>query len=106
MNARTVSTPHRTMQYYLEKEKAVFSQIPGMDQLLQADETTFYRLEAQYPDAAFAIRTANSLFIGDHEQNVIHQNAYSSILQGDSIPNVRFRFDREMDAYLQRHMWD
>lgn len=106
MNTTTVSPHRHTMQYYLEKEKAVFSKIPGMAEMLQADEITFCRLESRYPDAAFAIRTANSLFIGDHEQNVIHQNAYSAILQGDSIPNIRFRFERDMDAYLQRHMWD
>ncbi|MBQ7801506.1 MAG: hypothetical protein IJ375_04175 [Oscillospiraceae bacterium] len=95
-----------TKQYYLQKEQAVFSQIPGMEELLHADGTTAPELEARYPDAAFALRTANSLFAGDHEQNTIHQKAYSAILHGDSISNVRFRYDRDMDAYVQRHMWD
>lgn len=107
MNTTTVSqTAHHTMQYYLEKEQAVFSTIPGMDALLHADRSTITELEHRYPDAAFALMTADNLFAGDHEQNTIHQKAYAAILHGDSIPNVRFRYDRDMDAYVQRHMWD
>lgn len=94
------------MQYYLEKEQTVFSRIPGMDKLLQADLNAIEALETQYPDAAFALRTANNLFGGDHEQNVIHQNAYAAILKGDPIANVRFRYEKDMEKYVDRHMWD
>ena len=107
MNTTTVSqTTHHPLQYYLEKEQAVFSTIPGMAALLHADRSTITALEHQYPDAAFALMTADNLFAGDHEQNTIHQKAYAAILHGDSISNVRVRYDRDMDAYVQRHMWD
>lgn len=94
------------MQTIMEKEQAAFSRIPGMDKLLHADLHTIEMLETQYPDAAFALRTANNLFGGDHEQNVIHQNAYAAILKGDPIPSVRFRFEKDMAKYVDRHMWD
>ena len=107
MNTMSVSTAaHHTMQYYLEKEQAVFSTIPGMDALLHADRSTIAELEHEYPDAAFAMMTADNLFAGDREQNIIHRKAYAAILRGDSIPNVRFRYDRDMEDYVQRHMWD
>ena len=107
MNTTSVSTAaHHTVQYYLEKEQAVFSTIPGMDALLHADRSTIAELEHEYPDAAFALMTADNLFAGDREQNIIHQKAYAAILRGDSIPNVRFRYDRDMEDYMQRHMWD
>lgn len=35
-----------------------------------------------------------------------HMNAYSSILKGDPIADVHFRYDKEMDAYHARHNWD
>ena len=106
MNTSTRSATHHSNQYYREKEKAIFSAIPGMDELLTADRSTFYELEKKFPDAAFALRTANNLFTGDHEQNTIHQKAYASILNGGSIPDARFRFNKDMDAYVERHMWD
>lgn len=106
MNTTIPTAKHHTMQYYREKEQAVFSKLPGMDALLHADFDSMTDLERKYPDAAFALMTANNLFAGDHEQNTIHQKAYAAILHGDSIPNVRFRYDRDMDAYVQRHMWD
>lgn len=106
MNTAVIPTIRHSKQYYLDKEEAVFSRIPGMNELLHADGSNICELEARYPDAAFALRTANSLFVGDHEQNIIHQKAYSAILKGDSIADIRFRYDRDMDAYVQRHMWD
>ena len=88
--------------YKLEAD--VFSKIPGMAQLRAAREDP--GLRAKYPDAAFALMTAENLFTGDREQCAIHQEAYFSILQGENLKNVRFRFEKEMDAYVQAHMWD
>ena len=48
-------------------------------------------LEAQYPDAAFALEMANNLSTGDNEQNAIHQRAYLAILHGESIAAVQYR---------------
>ena len=82
----------------------VFSKIPGMAQLRTAREDP--KLRAKYPDAAFALMAAENLFTGDREQCAIHQEAYFSILQGESMKNVRFRYEKEMDAYVKEHMWD
>ena len=88
--------------YQLEAD--VFSKIPGMAQLRTAREDP--KLRAKYPDAAFALMTAENLFTGDREQCAIHQEAYFSILQGENLKNVRFRYEKEMDAYVKEHMWD
>ena len=106
MNLPAQSAAYHSNQYYREKEKAVFSTIPGMDELLTADRSSFYELEKKFPDAAFVLRTVSNLFTGDHEQNTIHQKAYSAILNGGSIPDARFRFNKDIDANMERHMWD
>lgn len=89
-----------------QQEEAIFSHIRGMELLRQAPPEKSAALRAQYPDAAFALMTADNLFTGDSEQCAIHQKAYFSILQGENIKNIRFRYEKEMDAYVQRHMWD
>ena len=107
MNTTTAprATTH-TMQSLLAKQRDVFSRIPGIDILLRADPREDDVLAKKYPDAAFALMISNNLFLGDREQNAIHQKAYLSILKGESIPAVRFRYDYDLEAYLQRHMWD
>lgn len=89
-----------------QREARVFSHIPGMSLLLHATPEAQVALESQYPDAAFALMAADNLFTGDQEQCAIHQEAYFSILRGESMKNIRFRYEKEMDAYVQRHMWD
>lgn len=96
----------RTMQQLRKLEAAVFPTIPGMTRLLRAKPGETEQVEAQYPDAAFALRTANELFHHDRELSLISQRAYLSILEGESIASVRFRYDREMELYVQDHMWD
>ena len=63
-------------------------------------------LEVQYPDAAFALMISGNLFVGDREQNEIHQKAYTAILNGESITGVRFKYDYDLESYLLKHMWD
>lgn len=87
-----------------QMEAAAFSRIPGMEQLRRASEDA--SLRAKYPDATFALMAAGNLFTGDPEQCAIHQEAYFSILRGENLKNVRFRYEKEMDAYVREHMWD
>lgn len=94
------------MRSFHSREQAVFSRIPGMDVLLHAKPENYGEAEAQYPDAAFALMVANHLSMGNQEQNAIHQKAYLSILSGEPIQNVRFRYDYDLEQYLERHMWD
>lgn len=88
------------------RERAAFSRIPGMEELLHTPPEKRENLECRYPDAAFALMVANHLSMGNQEQNAIHQKAYLSILGGESIQNVRFRYDYDLEQYLERHMWD
>ena len=96
----------KSMQDFLSREQAVYSKIPGMKELLRTPPEKWNDVELRYPDAAFALMVANHLSMGNQEQNAIHQKAYLSILGGESIQNVRFRYDCDLEQYLERHMWD
>lgn len=98
------TTTTRTMRYYREKERVVFQKIPGMAALIESRFSP--DAVGQYPDAAFACMVADNLLCGDREQSAINQRAYFAILNGEPIANVRFRYDKETGAYLNRHMWD
>lgn len=100
-----MSTTH-TLRYYFEQERIVFGKIPGMKELLCAEDDEIFEIETQYPDAAFALRTANNLYLRDRELSAINFKAYRSILQGENVTSVRIRYDKDMDQYLERHMWD
>ena len=95
-----------TMQDLKAREVTAFSTIPGMNELLQASPAEKPEVEAKYPDAVFALQTANSLFNHNRDLSVITQRAFFSILNGENISDVRFRYDREMSEYWKRHMWD
>lgn len=95
-----------TMQKLRARESAVFPTIPGMSRLLHARPGEVTALEQQYPDAAFALRTAGELFHHDRELSLITQRAYFSILEGENIASVRYRYNKEMNLYIQDHMWD
>ena len=95
-----------TMQKLRARESAVFPTIPGMNRLLRARPGEVSDLEQQYPDAAFALRTAGELFHHDRELSLITQRAYFSILEGENIASVRHRYNKEMNLYIQDHMWD
>ena len=101
-----MGTATHKMAYYREKERIAYSAIPGMDQLLSSSPVEREKLEEKYPDAAFALMILDNLFVGDREQNEIHQKAYTAILSGESITGVRFKYDYDLESYLLRHMWD
>ncbi len=107
MNTATISQPtHMTKGQLLAAEKTAFSRIPGMDKLRSAAPDTLAALKNKYPDAAFALMISENLFTGDWEQNEIHQRAYKAILEGESMTEIRFRYDCDLEEYLLRHMWD
>ena len=101
----TQHTPIR-MEDLALREQEVFSKIPGIQELLHAPAEKWNDVELHYPDAAFALMVAGHLSMGNQEQNAIHQKAYLSILEGEPIPKVRFRYDYDLEQYLERHMWD
>lgn len=93
-------------EFYRQREAAVLSQIPGVRQLLGAYYDQRPALEAKYPDAAFALKIVSNLFFHDRELTNIHMAAYTAILNGDNLADARFRYEREMDTYHERHKWD
>ena len=94
------------MQDLAAREQQVYSKIPGMKELLRTSPEKWSDVELRYPDAAFALMIAGNLFVGDREQNEIHQKAYTAILNGESITGVRFKYDYDLESYLLKHMWD
>lgn len=108
MNTSVISRNQtHSLRHFRSLEKTAFDQIPGMKELRSAaSEEQFSLLQTRYPDAAFALMTSRSLFSGDREMNEIHLRAYRSILDGEKITNVRLRYDYDLEAYLERHLWD
>ena len=101
------TTPtHRTWQELMQQQEAAFRHIPGINALRHAVPEQIPELKVKYPDAAFALMISDNLFLGDREQNEIHQKAYTAILNGQSITAVRFKYDCDLESYLQKHMWD
>ena len=101
-----MGTATHTMAYYREKERIVYSAIPGMDQILSSSPVEREKLEKKYPDAVFALMVADNLLGQDREQCEINQSAYLSILKGEDIADVRFRYDSAVRKYVERHLWD
>lgn len=95
-----------TMSMLAQREAAAFGRIAGMQELLCAGPNAADQLKGQFPDAAFALMVANSLSLGDREQNELHQRAYLSILSGEPISNVRYRYERDRAQYMIAHNWD
>ena len=89
-----------------EKERIAYSNIPGMEKVLCAKQSEWDVIAAQYPDAVFALMIANNLFGHDREQCLINQSAYFAILNGENINDVRFKYDKAMKKYVERHLWD
>ena len=101
-----MNTTTHTLEYYRKKELDVFPKIPGMKELLKLQPGSTVNVAEKYPDAAFALMTANELLGGDRERNAINQEAYFEILQGKNIADIRQRHHRAMDRYLRDHLWD
>lgn len=96
----------QTMQDLRTREQMVFSTIPGMNELLHAAPSQVPQIQTQYPDAYFAVYVAENLFHHNRELSLITQKAYFSILNGENIADVRFRYEKETDEFWQEHMWD
>ena len=95
-----------TRKEILDKERIAYSKIPGMEKVLCAKQSERDAIAAQYPDAVFALMIANNLFGHDREQCLINQSAYFAILNGENINDVRFKYDKAMNKYVERHLWD
>ena len=104
--ASSVASPVHSLQYYLDQARPVLLKIPGMQSVLSADEQAYDDAAAKYPDAVFALMTMNNLFHHDREFSEIHQQAFFSIVEGADIASVRCCYEKRMDSYWEKHLWD
>lgn len=93
-------------EYWLLREAAALRNIPGVRELLTAEPGQRTILERKFPDALFALNIVSSPFVADRELGAIQMDAYSAILNGENLPDIRRRYDRQIAQHLQRHNWD
>lgn len=93
-------------EFFQQREIAALHRIPGSRELLVATADQRPSLEKKYPEAVFALKILSNPFVPDRELGAIRMEAYSAILNGDSISSVQYKYDRQMDAYVTRHNWD
>ena len=106
MNTTSNAVQVNNREFFRQREAAALCRIPGVRELMSAKGNQRTSLEQQYPDAAFALEIISNPFIADRELGAIQMEAYSSILNGDSISDVHFKYERQVDAYLTQHNWD
>lgn len=102
-NSLTTTYSRQTLR---KQQREVYQKIPGMFELLHAASDTVDDVTSKYPDAAFALMVSDNLFCHNRELSEIHQRAFFAILNGESIANVRFRYEEDSRKYLSRHLWD
>ena len=93
-------------EFFRQRESTALYRIPGIRELLRATAEHRPMLEQKYPDAVFALQIISNPFIKDREVGAIQMEAYSAILDGKAISDIRYKYDRQMDAYVARHNWD
>ena len=93
-------------EFFRQREAAALRRIPGVRELMSAQGDQRLALEQKYPDAVFALDILSNPFVQDRELGAIQMEAYSSILNGEAIAGVHYKYDRQMDAYVKRHNWD
>ena len=93
-------------EFFRQREYAALCRIPGVRELMGAYADQRPALEKKYPDAAFALKIISNPFIPDRELGAIQMEAYYAILNGEPISGVRFKYDRQVDAYVAQHSWD
>lgn len=97
---------NNSIQDLRDREKLVFSAIPGMNEIQHASSSQKAEVASKYPDEVFAVLIATSLFSHNRELSEITQRAYFAILNGENIASIRSRYVHETDEYWKKHMWD
>ena len=107
MNRQTSNAVQMTnREFFRQREEAALRRIPGIRELLRANVDQRPGLEQKYPDAVFALQIISNPFIKEREVGTIQMEAYAAILDGKAIPDIRYKYDRQMDDYVARHNWD
>lgn len=106
MNTTSNAVQMTNREFFQQREASALRRIPGVRELMNARDDQRPALEKKYPDAAFALKIVSNPFIADRELGAIQMEAYSAILNGETIAGVQFNYNRQMDAYLTQHNWD
>ena len=106
MNTSSNATVISNRDFYRQREYAALHRIPGAYELIRSNSDNRPALERKYPDAAFALFIVTNLFFHDRELTNIHMGAYTDLLNGEQIADIRFRYERDMKNYTERHLWD
>ena len=106
MNTTSNAVNMSNREFFRQREAAALIRIPGVRELMAARGNLRHTLEQKYPDAAFALDILSNPFVQDRELGSIRMDAYSAILNGESIASVHYKYDRQMDTYVTRHNWD
>ena len=106
MNTTSNAVQVNNREFFRQREAAALCRIPGVRELMSAKGNQRSTLEQKYPDAAFALQIVSNPFIPDRELGTIQMEAYSAILNGDAISGVRYKYSRQVEAYLTQHNWD
>lgn len=106
MNTSSNATVMNNREFFRQREYMVLHRIPGIYELIHSSAEHRPVLENKYPDAAFALFIVSNLFFHDRELTNIHMSAYTDILNGERITDVRFRYDKAVQKYTERHLWD
>lgn len=106
MNTTSNAVKMTNREFFRQREAAALCRIPGIRELMSVQGNQRSALEQKYPDAAFALDILSNPFVQDRELGSIRMDAYSAILNGEAIAGVHYRYDRQMDAYVNRHNWD
>lgn len=106
MNTSSNATVMSNREFFRQREYAALHRIPGIYELIHSSADQRPMLEKKYPDAGFALHIVSNLFFHDRELTSIHMNAYTDILNGENVADIRFRYERDMKNYMERHLWD
>ena len=93
-------------EFFRMREENALRKIPGVRELLRSPADQRSILAERYPDAAFALQIVSNPFVKEREVGAIRMEAYAAILDGKAIADVRYKYNRQMDAYVLEHNWD
>lgn len=106
MNTSSNATVMSNREFYRQREYAALHRIPGVYELAHSNGDNRPALEKKYPDAVFALFIVSNLFFHDRELTNIHMSAYTDLLNGERIADIRFRYEKAMKQYSERHLWE
>lgn len=106
MNTSSNATVMSNREFYRQREYAALHRISGVYELIHSNAENRPALEKNYPDAAFALFIVSNLFFHDKELTNIHMGAYTDLLNCERVADIRFRYEKAMKQYTERHLWD